>query len=104
MEAKTDMKETKTKKISFFDICDDQSYFERELNTRNYVVCPNCGFIQLSMVDRETKFLDLHCKCGSPATWASFSEEEIVKMVEDKIESDRCVEMMKDTFASIGMT
>ena len=87
--AKTGSEETRMDektciKPNFFEICDDQSYFERELNTRNYVICPSCGFIKLSSVDHGSKFHDLHCECGMAATWATFSEEEIAKMMDDR--------------------
>lgn len=26
--------------------------------------CINCGYIPVQQLDLETKFLDLHCKCG----------------------------------------
>ena len=85
MEIETDTStDIKKKKSKFFDICDDQSYYEREGNMRNYVVCHDCGFIPIAMIDRETKFLDLHCKCRSPAIWVSFTEEEMTKIIDGK--------------------
>lgn len=68
---------------SFFDIYDNQSYFEREDNFRYYIICVKCGFIPISMIDRDTKFLDLHCKCGNPAVYSPFTEEEILIMTHE---------------------
>lgn len=74
--------EGKKKKVcGFIDICGDSSYFERSDNMRHYVICVSCGFIPLSMIDKDTKFLDLHCKCGNPAMYSSFTEEDILNII-----------------------
>lgn len=75
------------KRYNFTVVCDDLSFFEREDNMRHYVVCISCGFVPLLMIDRDTKFLDLHCKCGSVAIYSSFAEEEILVMIRDAKES-----------------
>ncbi len=84
------------KKCDFTDVCDDPIFFEREGNMRHYIICTSCGFIPLSMVDQDTKYLDLHCKCGTPAVYASFSEEEILKIVESRTESERFADLLKN--------
>lgn len=84
------------KRNDFVDVCDDESFFEREGNTRNYVICTSCGFIPMSMVDSETKFLDLHCRCGSVAIYASFAEEEILAMLGEILDSMKSKNLLKD--------
>lgn len=91
------------KRPNFFDICEDESYFEREHNMRFYVICVEHGFIQMSMVDRETKFIDLHCKCGRPAVYSPFTEEEILTMIDEREESIKKANLLKETLSSIGM-
>lgn len=94
----------KEKQVNFFDICDDQSYFERENNLRIYIICVKDGFIPISMVDKETKFLDLHCKCGYHAVYTSFTEEEILAMIDERDESSKSANLLKETLSSIDMT
>lgn len=92
-----DVKMEKTEKIDefikqekgrdFIHICNNPLFFERECNMRHYAICVSCGFIPLSMIDRDTKFLDLHCKCGKFAIYSSFPEEEILVIIHNTRES-----------------
>lgn len=91
------------KRVNFFDICDDPSYFEREDNNRIYIICVKDGFIPLSMIDKDTKFIDLHCKCGMPAVYSPFTEEEILSMIDERVESRKNEKILKETLSSIGM-
>jgi len=75
----------KMEKGNFVDICDDQLFFEREGNMRHYVICVLCGFIPLSKVVHDTKFSDLHCKCGNQAIYSSFTEEDILSIIEGEL-------------------
>ena len=38
--------------------------------------CMNCGFISVHELDLETKYLDLHCKCGAPVIRVSQGIDE----------------------------
>lgn len=86
----------KEKRYDFDQICDDQSFFERDGNMRNYFICVSCGFIPMSMIDKDTKYLDLHCKCGGPVVSSSFSEEEILEIIGDIKESAHFRNLLKD--------
>ncbi len=72
----------KTERNDFIGICDDPRYFEIDGGFKNFIVCFKCGFIPIDNVDKNTEFVDLHCKCGNPASYTSFSEEEIVQIKE----------------------
>jgi hypothetical protein len=103
---KVNVKVEKTEKIcgfvkpekcyAFDKICDDQFFFERENNMRHYVICVSCGFIPISMIDQDTKFTDLHCRCGNPAIYSSFSEDEILKIIDDTKVSTDFRDLLKD--------
>ena len=72
-------------RLKLIDICNDQAYYmvDSDTKTRTYVMCPNCGFIPISKIDDNTKFIDLHCKCSNFAIYVTFTDEEILEMIEN---------------------
>jgi len=78
------------KETSFYDIVNDGDYYEFEKinGERCYIYCQTCGYIPYSKLDNETKYLDIHCKCGDNCIYASFTEEEIAMMVYNKEQDD----------------
>jgi hypothetical protein len=84
--------DNKKNKVNFYDIVNNPDYFDMtdDVQGKDFFICSNCGYIPKSKIDTEqTKFLDMHCKCGSAAILATFSLEELDFMINDKIESRR---------------
>ena len=61
----------------FCDIMDNPAYFEREGETRYYLICTECGPVTRDCIDHQTEYLDLHCKCGAPMYYADYTDDEI---------------------------
>ena len=61
----------------FTEIMNDPFYYEVEGLNRQYLLCNNCGYIPYTSLDYNTKFLDAHCKCGSPIQSVDFTLDEI---------------------------
>lgn len=86
------MNDNKKNKVNFYDIMHNPDYFEinDDINGKDFFICIACGYIPKGKIDTEqTKFLDMHCKCGSAAILSSFGFEELEKMENDKIELQR---------------
>ena len=75
--------------VKFGDIRNNKDYYEihkgnpdsEEVMTRYYNLCVRCGYVPNDKQDvNNTKYLDMHCKCGNPITLAYFTEEEINDM------------------------
>ena len=84
--------DNKKNKVNFYDIMNDPAYFEmtKDGQGKDFFICIDCGYIPKSKIDTEqTKFLDIHCKCGAAVILASFEFEELEKMVNDGIELQR---------------
>ena len=84
-----EMKDNKKVKVNFYDIMHNPDYFEinKDISGKDFFVCIDCGFIPKNKIDTEqTKFLDMHCKCGCPAILASFGFEELENMENDRVE------------------
>lgn len=87
-----DTTDNKKNKVNFYDIVNNPDYFEKteDGQAKDFFVCASCGYIPKSKIDTEqTKFLDMHCKCGEPAILVTFSLEELDFMENDRIESRR---------------
>ena len=75
-------------KKTFEEIQDDPKYYEVIEFTRFYNFCQRCGFIPLSRIDHNTKYLDVHCKCGCFVTYIDYTEEYLNQLKYDKKMSD----------------
>ena len=64
-------------KQNLYDIIDNPLYFGVINSRRHYNLCNECGYIPQSSLDQNTKFLDAHCKCGSPVQDVHFTLDEI---------------------------
>jgi hypothetical protein len=87
-----DSVDNKKNKVNFCDIVNNPEFYDRtdDEQGKDFFICINCGYIPKSKIDTEqTKFLDMHCKCGCPAVLATFSLEELDFIINDKIESER---------------
>lgn len=87
-----DTTDNKKDKVNFYDIVNDPDFFERteDGQSKDFFICADEGYIPKTRIDNEqTKFLDMHCKCGAPAVLATFSLEELDFMEHDRIESRR---------------
>jgi hypothetical protein len=85
-----DATNNKKNKVNFYDIVNNPDYYERteDGQAKDFFICIDCGYIPKSKIDIEqTKFLDMHCKCGAPAILATFSLEELDFMEHDRMES-----------------
>ena len=92
-------------KVNFYDIVNNPDYFEKteDGHAKDFFICADEGYIPKNMIDNEqTKFLDMHCKCGAPVILATFSLEELDFMVHDRIESRKygilCEETLRQAF------
>lgn len=81
--------------VKFIDIVNNKEYYEvvqdeHSLPKRYYNLCFRCGYVPMSKLDtNSTKYLDAHCKCGNPVTYADFTEEEIQLIIEKEIEREK---------------
>jgi hypothetical protein len=98
------MESAKKDKVNFYDIVNDPDYFDitDDGKGKDFFICAKCGYIPKSKIDTEqTKFLDMHCKCGCPAILATFSLEELDFMINDKIESERYGNLCESTLLKV---
>jgi len=92
--------------FKFHDIMHNEDYFkvfEEEPQTRCYFLCLRCGYVPESKMDKEnTKYLDLHCKCGNAVQYADITDAEIQQMMNDEFESVRYSNLFKDVDEVLG--
>lgn|SRR3990167_1744310 len=84
--------DNKKNKVNFYDIVNNPDYYEKteDRQAKDFFICIDCGYIPKNKIDTgQTKFLDMHCKCGAPAILATFSLEDLDFMEYDRIESRR---------------
>lgn len=84
--------DNKKNNVNFYDIVNNPDYYERTVDgqAKDFFICADEGYIPKSKIDTgQTKFLDMHCKCGAPAILATFSLEELDFMEHDRIDSKR---------------
>lgn len=73
---KVEMKDIK--KVNFDDIVNNPDYYEMTDDGKDFFVCATEGYIPKNKIDTEqTKYLDMHCKCGDPVVRKSFTSEEL---------------------------
>lgn len=90
--------EIKQKK-NFWDICNDPNYFELDGNTKIFFICLEEGFVSKDSEDLEqTKYLDMHCKCGAPMIIEEFDRDKLFEMYNAKIEADMLAEHWQKVF------
>lgn len=83
-------------RINFWDIVNNPDYYEKTDDGKDFFVCATERFIPKSKIDTEqTKYLDMHCKCGDPVVIASFTLEELEIMENDRIESRKYENMVR---------
>lgn len=74
-------------KTNLIDLIDDPHYYIMEhpqSSNRVYLICNNCGYIPCTALDYNTKFLDAHCKCGSPVQSVKLTPEHIIEIKHEK--------------------
>lgn len=84
----------------FIDVVDNPAYFERDGNTRYYFICLKCGNVTKDHIDNNSKYLDLHGKCGNPMYYRDYTDKDIYKFKKDREESQYYGEyFMRDFYA-----
>ena len=70
----------KSTQVIFGDIINNSEYYEVTESGKRFFICAGEGYIPISKIDGDCKFIDLHCKCGQAIIPEEFSNWELIGM------------------------